>query len=203
MQAVPSFSDKLPAASAPAGLFRPAAAGQTAGQPRGLSAQSVPVSIVRARVDILYRVTDPVAFTYHYAEPEKVLQAIAERELTRYLASASLHQVLGGSRDAAARLLRTRINAAAAGQAPGEKAETPPSRNAETQSSVLPNPLGVEVFYVSFQDIHPPKDLAGDFESVISAHHEAQATIQQAASIANRTLAEAAGTRSPRTRSSP
>lgn len=178
--------------------------------------KSVPVSIVRTRVELLYRVTDPVAFSYHYSDPEKVLQAVAEGELTRYLAGTSLQQVLGADRDAAARLLRERINTAcrtgilpvpsdkaavlpdtssSPGVSPGSNKKTSGTGETPVLQNALPQTLGIEVFYVGFLDIHPPKDLVTDFESVISAQQDAQATIKQARSTANRILAEVAGTR--------
>lgn len=55
-----------------------------------LSGSTVPVSLVIAAVPVQYRINNLYNFIYNHNEPEKLLEAICYRELTRYAASAKI-----------------------------------------------------------------------------------------------------------------
>jgi hypothetical protein len=59
-------------------------------QGAGQVAGAVPVSLVIAAVPVQYRIKDLYSFVYKHDEPEKVLESICYRELTKYAASAKL-----------------------------------------------------------------------------------------------------------------
>src|SRR4030042_7210830 len=51
---------------------------------------TVPVSIVIAAVPVQYRIKDLYSFIYNHNEPEKLLESICYRELTKFAASAKI-----------------------------------------------------------------------------------------------------------------
>jgi membrane protease subunit HflK len=129
-------------------------------------AGTVPVSIVIAAVPVQYRIKDLYSFVYDHQDPEKLLESIAYRELTKYAASAKIevekdtateHSLLGIGRAEAGRTLAERI------QADANKAN-----------------LGVEIVFVGLQGIHPPVEVAADYEKVIAAVQEKQSSILNA-----------------------
>lgn len=129
----------------------------------GPVAGAVPVSLVIAAVPVQYRIKDLYSFVYEHDEPEKVLEFICYRELTRYAASAKLevddqtsaeHSLLGAGRTEARKILTERIQKAA----DDEK-------------------LGVEIVFLGLQGIHPPTEVAADYQKVIGAVQKKQALI--------------------------
>jgi len=82
------------------------------------SAETVPVSLVIAAVPVQYRIKDLYSFIYNNNEPEKLLESICYRELTRFAASAKIEveqeseteqSLLGTGRAEAAKTLTERI----------------------------------------------------------------------------------------------
>jgi membrane protease subunit HflK len=126
----------------------------------------VPVSIVIAAVPVQYRIKDLYSFVYSHQDPEKLLESIAYRELTKYAASAKIeveqetateHSLLGIGRAEAGRTLTERI------QADANEAK-----------------LGVEIVFVGLQGVHPPVEVAADYQKVIAAVQEKQSSILNA-----------------------
>ncbi|UCC96864.1 MAG: hypothetical protein JSW66_13580, partial [Phycisphaerales bacterium] len=127
---------------------------------------TVPVSLVIAAVPVQYRIKDLYSFAYNHHEPEQLLESICYRELTRFAASAKIEaddeagmaqSLLGAGRTEATETLTTRIQKAA------------------DQAG-----LGVEIVFVGLQGIHPPVEVAADYQKVIGALQKKQATILQA-----------------------
>lgn len=150
-----------------------------ASQSRELASVAVPVSFVVAAVPVQYRVKDLYSFLYNHAEPEKILESICYRELTRFAASAKIEideqsdieeNLLGAGRGRAKRILTDRIQKAA------DKAR-----------------LGIEIVFLGLQGVHPPADVAQDYQKVVGAVQQKQAYILDAHSERNRTLATLAG----------
>lgn len=145
----------------------------------GPVAGAVPVSLVIAAVPVQYRIKDLYSFVYEHDEPEKVLEFICYRELTRYAASAKLevddqtsaeHSLLGAGRTEARKILTERIQKAA----DDEK-------------------LGVEIVFLGLQGIHPPTEVAADYQKVIGAVQKKQALILQAQTERNSMLSALVG----------
>ncbi|MFQ6048073.1 MAG: SPFH domain-containing protein, partial [Phycisphaerae bacterium] len=109
---------------------------------------------------------------YNYANPYKLVEAVAYRELALYVAGTELDNLLGADRDRAAEYLKQRIQ----------------RRLDELQ-------VGVAVTFVGLQNIHPPRQgqVAEAFQEVIGALAEKEAAIRKAEGEENRTLAEVAG----------
>ncbi|MHC4509063.1 MAG: SPFH domain-containing protein, partial [Planctomycetota bacterium] len=115
------------------------------------------------------------AFVYNHHEPEQLLKSICYRELTRFAASAKIEvdddqSLLGAGRAEARQTLTTRIQKAA------DEAG-----------------LGIEIVFVGLQGIHPPVEVAADYQKVIGALQKKQALILQAHAERNRTLSNLVG----------
>ncbi len=145
----------------------------------GSVAGAVPVSLVIAAVPVQYRVKDLHSFIYKHSKPENLLESICYRELTKFASSASIevddedaleHSLLGAGRAQAKQILTRRIQDAA------DEAG-----------------LGVEIVFLGIQGIHPPVEVATDYQKVIGAVQEKQAIMLQAQAERNKTLSTLAG----------
>ena len=143
---------------------------------------AVPVSVIIAAVPVQFKVKDVHKFLYQHTDPRKTLQDIAYREIARYMASAKLEtdvfggsssenqSVLGAGRSAASHALQKSIQ-----------------DNADKMG------LGVEILMVGLEGIHPPLEVAADYEKVIGAIQQRQRTILDALSEQNKVLTELGG----------
>jgi membrane protease subunit HflK len=140
---------------------------------------AAPVSLLKANIPVQFRVKDLYAFLYNQNDPQKRLENICYRELARFAAGASIEvddeaalqtSLLGAGRAQAKQVLTQNIQAAA------DKAG-----------------LGVEIVFVGLQGIHPPTQVAADYEKVVGAVQIKQAVILQAQAQRNRTLSNLAG----------
>jgi len=100
-----------------------------------------PVSLIAVNIPVQFQITDVRAWAYNNADPIKLLQDLATREVVHYLASADLDAVMSHTQLEAAQELRVRIQAAA------DKCR-----------------LGAKIIFVGLQGIHPPVKVAGDYE---------------------------------------
>lgn len=156
----------------------------------GDSGGAAPVSLLKANIPVQYRVKDLYAFLYShgdYEEPnrmvrpgsEKRLEEICYQELTKFAAGSTIevddeqslqNSLLGAGRAQAKEALIRNIQAAA------DKAD-----------------IGVEIVFLGIQGIHPPTQVAADYEKVIGAIQIKQAIILAAEAQRNRTLTLLAG----------
>ena len=144
-----------------------------------LTAGAVPVSLIIATVPVQYRIKDLYSFIYNHNEPEKLLESICYHELTKFAASAKIEvndeasinqSLLGAGRAEAERTLTSRIQAVA------DEAG-----------------LGVEIVFLGLQGIHPPPEVAADYQKVIGAVQKKQALILGAYAQRNKDLSALAG----------
>jgi membrane protease subunit HflK len=144
-----------------------------------LSGGAVPVSLLIAAVPVQYRIKDLYSFIYNHSEPEKLLEAICYGELTRFAASARVEvddlaemdtSLLGAGRANAKQVLTENIQAAA--------------------DQVR---LGVEIVFLGLQGIHPPPEVAKDYQNVVGAVQKKQALVLNAQAKRNRDLTTLAG----------
>ncbi|MFA7485535.1 MAG: SPFH domain-containing protein, partial [Phycisphaerae bacterium] len=140
---------------------------------------AVPVSLIVANVPVQYRVKDLYSFLYKHNHPEKLLEAICYREVARFAASAKIEadtqqdmerSILGAGRAEAQRILTERIQTVADEQG-----------------------LGIEVIFVGLQGIHPPPEVAADYQRVIGAVQNKHAAVLAAHAERNYTLSNLAG----------
>ena len=142
-------------------------------------ASAVPVSLVMAAVPVQYKVRDLYSFIYNHNEPEKRLEAICYRELTTFAASAKIEvddeadleqSLLGAGRSEAKNILTRQI-----------------------QSAADEAGLGVEIVFLGLQGIHPPPEVATDYQEVVGAVQRKQALIFEAQAQRNKTLSALVG----------
>jgi regulator of protease activity HflC (stomatin/prohibitin superfamily) len=145
----------------------------------GSDESAVPVSLVMAAVPVQYRVKDLYSFIYNHNEPEKRLEAICYRELTKFASSAKIEvddeadleqSLLGAGRSEAKNILTREIQKAA------DEAE-----------------LGVEIVFLGLQGIHPPPEVASDYQAVVGAVQEKQSLILEAQAERNKSLSSLVG----------
>jgi membrane protease subunit HflK len=140
-----------------------------------------PVGLVKANIPVQYRIKDLYAYVYNNGDPAKLLEDICYQELTRFTASAKVdddnarqstadESLFGAGRTRAKKVLFERIQKAADEQ-----------------------DLGIEVVFVGLQGIHPPPEVAPDYEAVIGAIQEKQALVLDAEAERNRTLSALVG----------
>lgn len=141
--------------------------------------EAVPVSLLMAAVPVQYRIKDLYSFLYNHKETEKILESICYRQLTRFAAGATIevdskadleHSLLGAGRAEAKKILTERIQAAADKQG-----------------------LGVEIVFLGLQGIHPPPEVAVDYQNIVAAVQKKQAIILDALGQRNKTLSDLAG----------
>jgi len=142
-------------------------------------ASAVPVSLVMAAVPVQYRVKDLYSFIYNHNEPEKRLEAICYRELTKFAANAMIEV------DDEADLEHSLLGA---GRSEAKKALT-----GEIQKAADEAGLGIEIVFLGLQGIHPPPEVATDYQEVVSAVQKKQALIFEAQAERNKSLSALVG----------
>ncbi|MFC1792982.1 protease modulator HflK [Planctomycetota bacterium] len=142
-------------------------------------AGTVPVSLVIAAVPVQYKIKDLHSFVYNHIEPEKLLESICYRELTKFAASANIegedqadveHSLLGMGRAEAGNILTERIQKAA------DKED-----------------LGIEIVFLGLQGVHPPAEVAAAYQKVVGAVQEKQKMILDAQALRNKLLSTLVG----------
>ncbi|MDI6447922.1 SPFH domain-containing protein [Anaerobaca lacustris] len=147
-----------------------------------LAEGAVPVSLVKANMPIQYRIKDLYTYIYGHRDPAALLEAICYRELTEFAASAEIEvdmvttgqvdneSLLGAGRTRAKEILTERIQEAADEQG-----------------------LGIELVFLGVQGIHPPPEVAPDYQAVIGAVQRKHALVLNAEAERNATLGELIG----------
>jgi regulator of protease activity HflC (stomatin/prohibitin superfamily) len=140
---------------------------------------AVPISFVKANIPVQYKVKDLYAFLYNHQDSARLLESICYRQLANFAAGATIdvdseadiqRSLLGAGRAEAKRLLTERI-----------------------QASADETGLGVEITFLGLQGIHPPPEVAPDYQKVIGAIQKRQATVLAAQAQRNKTLSNLAG----------
>ncbi len=136
--------------------------------------------MVVTAVPLYYRITDLHDYLYNNADPKKTLSVLGHRELMKFAVSAEIessddltinsNSILGGGKSEASELLKSRIQ-----QAADEKG------------------LGVEIVFAAFEGVHPPKEVAEDYQKVVGAVQERQAAVLGAMAELNKRLASLGG----------
>jgi regulator of protease activity HflC (stomatin/prohibitin superfamily) len=140
----------------------------------GQAGEAVPVSQLRVSASLQYQIMDAYQWIATYEEPEAMLEAIAEREVTRYCASVEVEELVGEKR----------------GQI--EKALWRAIKDSVKSEDVN---LGVDIVFFGLQGIHPPVDTAEAFQDVIGSEQKRTAAIRSAEIDYNKRLTEVAGNR--------
>jgi len=155
-----------------------------------LSSETVPVSLASVAMKVQYRVNDLYSFLYRYAretgsqgreiyQSEQRLSALSYNELTRIAAGSTLEMCKEHT---------THRNLFGTGLQKAKDILTENIQRAADEAG-----LGVEIVFVGIQGIHPPTEVAKDYQRVVGAVQEKQAFILNAKAERNNTLASLAG----------
>ncbi len=142
-----------------------------------------PVSLVKANIPVQYRIKDLYSYLYNHSEPEKLLEAICYHELAKFAASAKVEvddQDQGGG--------NLKESLLGAGRTEAKKVLTDNIQKAADRAN-----LGVEIVFLGLQGIHPPVEVAADYQKVIGAVQKKQALILQAQAERNKNLSTLVG----------
>lgn len=141
---------------------------------------AVPVSLVKVNMPVQYRIKDLLAYVYGHSNPAKLLENICYRELAELASTANVdvdsglgddqNNLFGSGRARAKQVLTERIQKAADEQG-----------------------LGIEVVFVGMQGIHPPPEVAANYQAVVGAVQAKEAKVLDAEAERNRTLSTLAG----------
>lgn len=142
---------------------------------------AVPVSLIAAAVPVQYKIKDIQAFIYNHNEPEKLLESICYQQLTKFAASAKIETSDTQQADSKESLL-------GAGKSHAKKILM---QNIQQQADQYD--LGIEIVFLGLQGIHPPPEVAADYQQVIAAVQKKQALILGAHAVRNNTLSTLAG----------
>ncbi len=164
------ISEQSGPATQPAGATAPARTTPSASVVAKDTGQAVPVSQLRVSLTLEFQILDAYQWLVTYANPMKVLEAIANRETVRYFASTDVSAALGRERGPIEQALWERIQ---------KKAD---SAN-----------LGVKIVHLGLQGVHPPVTAAEDFQAVIGAERRKAATIAGADADYRKRLSDVAG----------
>ncbi|MBC8468365.1 MAG: hypothetical protein H8D56_02735 [Planctomycetes bacterium] len=140
---------------------------------------AVPVGIVIAAVPVQYRVKDLYSFIYNHNEPKKRLEAICYRELTKFAASAKIEV------DDEADLEQSLLGAG--------RTQAKNTLIREIQKAADDAGLGIEIVFLGLQGIHPPTEVAADYQDVVGAVQTKQALILEAQANRDESLSTLAG----------
>lgn len=147
----------------------------------GAGANLDDLAVVSVEIPLQY-VVDDVRLFDELAPPairDDLLRAVGRREVVKFFQDKSLGEVIGGDRVALAQAVRQRVERAYAQLNPGPNGE--------------PRGAGVRVVSVKFPGLHPPKETATSFETVVMADQRREANIAAARADAARSLTEVVG----------
>lgn len=155
-----------------------------------LSSEAVPVSLASVALKVQYRVSDLHSFLYTYGvestleereiyQAEERLRSISYNELTKVAAGSTLEMCK--EHTAHRNLFGTGL----------QKAKDILTEN--IQKAADEAGLGVEIIFVGVQGIHPPTEVAKDYQRVVGAVQQKQASILDAKAQRIKTLASLAG----------
>ena len=151
--------------------------------------QAVPISLVKAAVPVQYRVNDLYAYMYNHRNAEKTLEAICYRELVRFAASAKIEtdqrmQITAGRQGGKSK----KQSLLGAGRAQAAEFLT-----RQIQAAADRENLGVEIVFLGLQGVHPPQEVAQDYQQVVGAVQRKQADVLNALAESKKTLGLLAG----------
>lgn len=144
---------------------------------------AVPVSLIKANIPVQYRIKDLYDYVYNHSDPDRLLEAICYRELARFAASATVEVDNPGTADG---LAQKSLLGAGRTEARDVLAQ-------RIQKAADDRKLGVELVFLGVQGIHPPPEVAPDYQAVIGAVQKEQALVLSAEADRNRTLTSSIG----------
>jgi regulator of protease activity HflC (stomatin/prohibitin superfamily) len=126
-------------------------------QETGAEHRSPAVSFLAVSIPVQFQVTNLDYWAYNNEDPETLLKALATREVSHYLASADVDELMAWGRGRAREALRQSIQA-----------------QSDTRA------LGARITFVGLEDIHPPSKVAKYYEQFVGARETKEAKILDA-----------------------
>ena len=126
--------------------------------------------LVTINASLHYKVSDPYAYVYGMQNPDEALAIAADRVLMTKTVMRSLDDVLSENLGAVAADFRAAIQAAA------------------DQAG-----LGIEIVDFTLMGLHPPVDVAADYQAVVAAQIERETRVLEARAYENEELPRAEG----------
>lgn len=119
-----------------------------------------------------YYISDLLAYLKNYDQPEQVFRKTIEEVTTEYFLRYDIDELVGASRETAAKEL-----------------------TALMQSAINDKALGMTITWVGVAGVHPAQSVAPDFEALIASRHEREERVEQGLREAIMILSQAAGSR--------
>ncbi len=151
------------------------------------SGKAPPVNVIRLTAVLDYRIVDPVKFGYRFEDASAMLNCLAHREMVLYCSSATLLEDSSNTDGVNALRPQAIMTHGRAAMAAGLKERIQRAIDAPAVD------LGIEVVSLSLTAVHPPQEVAEDFEKVLSARFGQQMQRSQAQADAARKFISAAG----------
>jgi membrane protease subunit HflK len=163
---------------------------------QGLADRAVPVGLVKANIPVQYRIKDLYVYIYNHSNPRKLLEDICYRELTRFAASARIEVEEGSQTPSVA--LGGPDSTSRPGQAPAGLLGAGRTRAKQVlmeriQRAADEQNLGIALVFVGVQGVHPPPEVAPNYQAVIGAVQMKQALVLQAQAEKNKSLSTLVG----------
>ena len=141
-----------------------------------------PVHTIKLVVQMQYVVRDVYKYGYEFVDPRSMLECLAYRELTQYFATATLDSPVAEGQALRPQAIMTFGRQEAADQL-----------RKRVQALADRFHMGVDITYVGFSGVHPPKEAAGEFEKVMQEQRAMEQKRFEAESEAASILARQAG----------
>lgn len=147
-----------------------------------LTEGAAPISLVKTNIPVQYRIKDLYSYLYKNSDQQKLLEAICYHELAKFAAGAKVEVDDEGQGGALQESLL------GAGRAKAKQVLTANIQRAADKAN-----LGIEIVFLGMQGIHPPPEVAADYQKVIGAIQKKQALILQSQAERNRNLSTFVG----------
>lgn len=155
-------------------VMQPAGSGRSA-------AQVGSIALLSLELPMFYSIDD-VALYEQLGPPQvrdDLIKATAQREIMRYMATLSVDDILGSSREKVGAALLERVK--------GALAQLNPDANGNGRGP------GIKIISLGVAGVHPAKKVSTEFEAVVGAEQNRQAKIDNARATAVETLTKVAG----------
>ena len=127
--------------------------------------KNIPVNLVNIDFIIHYKINNIFDYSYQHKSPENLLRVLSYQNLTKFLVSTPIQNLLVNKRLDICKKLQKNI-----------------------QKSCNSHKLGIQILLTAICNVHPPISVAGDFEAVIGAMEEKKTKILSAQKYRNKIL---------------
>ncbi|PHM44523.1 hypothetical protein Xmau_01680 [Xenorhabdus mauleonii] len=127
-------------------------------------------NVVRAEMNVQYRVTDPAAYLFNVTNPDNSLRQATDSAVRGVVGKYSMEKILTADRT----IVRN-------------------DTQKVLEETIRPYHMGITLLDVNFQTARPPEEVKAAFDDVIAAREEEQKTIREADAYKNSVLPIANG----------